>query len=328
MPRSRVAFALVAVVFAFVGVSRSEQDDKEMALVAFPGASPVVLPRPDSRIGHRLPPVTRQPPPAQAASNENLAMGNPSGAGSDPANFLMLKEQYVLSYNDTKHIPNWVSWHLNAGWIGSEARENDFRPDDTLPQGFVPVNPSDYEDTGFDKGHMCDSKDRTNTADNNSATFYMTNMVPQSKRNNEQTWKGLEDESRKLAQGSGQPELYIVAGPWGAGGTSVDGTFTSLPMKRRGQVVGTITVPKCVWKVVLVAPHGTVSPSQVTASAQMIAVIMPNDQSPDTDWSDYQVSVDQVEQMTHYHFFSDVDPNVAGPLKANNASAKPTQCGS
>jgi len=75
----------------------------------------------------------------------------------------MQKSQYTLSYNCSKGTANWVSWHLSAAWMGPTARQDDFRADNTLPTGWYRVTPTNYVNSGFDKGHMCDSEDRTLT---------------------------------------------------------------------------------------------------------------------------------------------------------------------
>src|SRR5689334_4771505 len=77
--------------------------------------------------------------PSATTLPEHLTLGNPSGATADvaqPTNYLMLKPQYALSYHRDRGIPNWVSWHLSNDWRGSAARQDDFRPDDTLPTGW------------------------------------------------------------------------------------------------------------------------------------------------------------------------------------------------
>ena len=152
--------------------------------------------------------------------NENLVMGNPSNAQADvessPDNFLVARKQFVLAYNNSKKIPNWVSWHLNKDWIGTTGRRGVFRPDDELPDSWYHVMPGDYSETGFDRGHMCPSGDRTKTFEDNNALFVMSNIVPQSPDNNRKTWERLETSCRELAnQGH---ELYIICGPAGAGG--------------------------------------------------------------------------------------------------------------
>ena len=47
----------------------------------------------------------------------------------------------------------------------------------------------------------------------------------------------------------------------------------------------------------------------------MIAVVMPNDQTVDFDWSKYRVSVRRVEKLTGYNFFPAVPAEVAAALK-------------
>jgi endonuclease G len=71
-----------------------------------------------------------------------------------------------------------VSWHLSSSWLGSAARQNDFRADTTLPSGWYQVQATDYSGSGFDRGHMCPSADRTITVTDNSATSWMTNGLP------------------------------------------------------------------------------------------------------------------------------------------------------
>jgi endonuclease G len=55
--------------------------------------------------------------PATTSRDNNLALGNPSGATastSAPTNYLLVKDQYTLFYNRDQGKPNWVSWHLST----------------------------------------------------------------------------------------------------------------------------------------------------------------------------------------------------------------------
>lgn len=53
--------------------------------------------------------------------------------------------------------------------------------DPDIPAEWEPVQGSDYSGSGFDRSHITPSAARTNTVQNNSATFLMTNMIPQAR---------------------------------------------------------------------------------------------------------------------------------------------------
>lgn len=202
--------------------------------------------------------------------NDHLALGNPSGAVADvsfPGNYLMVKPQYKLSYNRDQGKANWVSWHLDASDRGGIDRQDDFREDLTLPDGWYKVLGTSYQSSGFDRGHLCPSADRTSSIENNSATFLMTNMMPQAPQNNQGPWADLENYARTFLPGN---EVYIVCGSYGVGGTGSNGGVTNTIDN------GRITVPKRTWKVIVILPVGDNDIARVTSTTRVIAVDMPN----------------------------------------------------
>lgn len=245
---------------------------------------------------------TPTPTPPPPTSSVHMTMGNPSNAATDvnqPFNYLMEKSTYALSYHRDDRRPNWVSWHLDTSWLGSTSRQDDFRADTTLPAGWYRVTATDYSGSGYDRGHMCPSGDRTKTVADNSSTFLMTNMIPQAPDNNQITWASLESYCRTLAnQGN---ELYIISGGWGTSGFIGSGV---------------IALPTSTWKVIMVMPSGTNDVSRVTTSTRLIAVIMPNQNGISSDWRTFRVSVDQVESMTGYDFFSNVPVSIQSAIES------------
>jgi endonuclease G, mitochondrial len=231
-------------------------------------------------------PTPTPTPPATV----HLTMGNPSGAVTNTANFdnyLMVKPQYAMAYHRDRGTPVWVSWHLDSTWLGSTPRQDDFRADTTLPAGWYRVLGTDYSGSGYDRGHMTPSADRTKTVADNSSTFLMTNMIPQLPANNQGPWASLETYCRTLV--SSGNELYIVSGGYGTQGTIAGGH---------------VTVPSQTWKVIVVLTSGTNDVARVTTSTRVIAVIMPNSGTINSDWRTYRVSVDSVEALTGFDFFS------------------------
>jgi endonuclease G, mitochondrial len=244
--------------------------------------------------------------------NVNLLMGNPDGAVQDIAQtdrYLMLKPEYALSYDKDKGISNWVSWQLNSTWLGDAERRNNFRSDRTLPRGWYRAKPEDYVGTGFDRGHLLSSEDRGASADANSSTFLMTNILPQSPDNNRGPWLQFESYCRTLIrQGK---ELYIVAGGNGSGGAGENGESTGLAN-------GKVNVPAAIWKVVLVLEQPGQKPEEIDATARTIGIVVPNQQGIRLrSWRNYRQSVDAIEQMTGYDFFSSIPEDIQSIIEAN-----------
>lgn len=253
---------------------------------------------------------TDSPTPAVDNSNDNLAMGNPSGAvasTASPTNYLLTKSQYVVGYNRDQGKPIWVSWHLGQSDLGSAARQDDFRADTDLPSGWYQVKMSDYSGYGFDRGHNCPSADRTATVADNSATFLMSNMMPQAPNNNQQTWGNLEDYCRTLVRAGN--ELYIVCGSYGRGGTGSAGYQTTI-------AGGKVTVPSNCWKVVVVLPAGNNDMSRISSSTRVIAVNTPNDNGLRSAWGGYRTSVDAIEAAAGLDLLSALPVSVQSAVEA------------
>jgi endonuclease G len=239
-----------------------------------------------------------------AALSRHTTLGIPSPAStSDVNNFLSVKSGYVVSYNGSRKVPNWVSWELNTSFLGSTARQDDFRVDDTFPASEPQASLADYSGSGYDRGHMCPSADRTLTVAANQQTFFLTNMVPQAANNNQGPWAAMENDLRAIAQ-TGK-ELFIISG----------GTFSA----SSNQIGSGVVVPDQTFKVVVVLDAVGQGPSSVTTSTRVIGVMMPNENnqiSRTADWRSFRVSVDSIEAVTGDNFLSDVDPAVQAVIEA------------
>lgn len=216
------------------------------------------------------PPVT---PPTTLADNDPILLGNPSGAVTNSAyslNYLKNSGYYKIGYNEPRGVSNWVAWHLQSEDLGSTTRQDDFRGDIDLPAGYYQVQNTSYNGIGFDRGHNCPSGDRTSTVAANSSTFLMTNMIPQAPNLNQGPWDELENYIRTTLVGSNK-EAYIVMGNMGSGGYNSSGTLVNTVDG------GKVTVPKKVWKVILLLSKGTNDLSRVDTAVTVLAVNMPND---------------------------------------------------
>ena len=238
---------------------------------------------------------------ARVGMDYQMQLGNPSAASVDSNNhthYLIQRAQYAMDYNDTTHQANWVSWSYTTADTGSTSRLDSYREDTSLPVGFTRIGSSTFG-TGLDRGHMCPSGDRTASVADNDATFFMSNMIPQTSQNNQGLWATFETYCRTLASGGG--EVLITCGPGDFGTTSI-----SNGMK----------LPGSVWKVVVVAPSGAaLAASKVTTASRVIAIKTPNTASVGSNWASYITTVEQIEEETGSKFFSSLPTPVARYLR-------------
>jgi endonuclease G len=240
--------------------------------------------------------------------NSNSLFGNPSNATSlTPDNYLLDQSYYVESYSTSRSIPNWVSWHLDATTItGTSKRLDNFAAFTGLPAGAFAVQSTSYQNSGFDRGHNVPSGDRTSSTNANSATFLMTNMIPQAPQNNQGPWQELESYLRtKVLEGN---EVYVIMGSYGLGGVGKNGSAATI-------AGGKIAVPSNVWKVAVIIPKGDTDLSRVTSTTRVVAVNTLNINTVDKDWKKYRVSVRDIEKATGYNLLSNLPQSVQDAIE-------------
>ena len=227
-------------------------------------------------------------------NNIDISNNNPSQANSKNLNnLLIVKEEYILSYNCSKGIANWVGWRTSESDLGELSRSDDFREDNSLPKKCYQVDENDYIGSGYDRGHLMPSGDRTKSKSANSSSFLMINMLPQHPANNREVWRELEIYSRELVNQGFTLHSF-------AGGNGQIKTINK----------GKISVPRNIWKVILVE---NLKDREIRA----IAVIMPNSEKVKrTDWTDYLVTVDKVESITGYDFFAYLTDDVEESIES------------
>ena len=243
------------------------------------------------------------PVAADSAStySDNLEFGAPGATGGNN-NFLIRRRQFAASYNASRGQPNWVSYEYDSRQVGGEDRCNCFTTDPlTAAAGLPVVTTADYVGSGYSRGHMARSADRTRTNVENAATFYLTNIVPQIQDQNGGPWAALESQLGDSVRAG--RAVYIATGP----------QFNTPNALRYLNDAGKVAIPDSTWKVALVVGRdpATGLPRRVgdlaswddLAGASVIAVMMPNisfAQGLNADWRAYQRTVDQVEAVTGF----------------------------
>lgn len=191
---------------------------------------------------------------------------------------------FALSHDDHAHEPRWVAWVVTPEHLNTKVgRTDDFRSDPDLPcikrsesdgncRQTTSARPSDYDRSGYDKGHMSDAEDNGWSLATEHLSFLMSNMIPQCPSCNRQTWRYIEMWTRKLAKRGAL--LYVMSGP---------------VLEQMPQVIkkGKVEVPRASWKLVLDLARG-----------KAWTFIVPNKASalqPGSDISPYQETPDVVE---------------------------------
>lgn len=240
---------------------------------------------PETNSGPPSPPSAAAPVPTSV----HLAFGNPSNASPDAEqgdNFLVVGENSVFSYNNSRGTVNWVSWRTVKTDLGRAIPRPDFRPDMRLPDGFRRVGYYDYSGSGYDRGHMVPSADRFANPKLNEQTFMMTNIVPQTGSLNQYPWNKLEQYAR--SQTSRGFDVYQIAGVYG----------------EKDWLKNKVAVPTNCWKVIALVPRGH-GADQIDERTRIFAVDMPNvDGIDDQPWEKYKTTVRKIEERTGYDLFS------------------------
>lgn len=208
---------------------------------------------------------------------------------------LIFHQGHTASYNPATMMPNWVAYELRGtDTEGDAQRAKKFSPDPSpLLEGYELAEHWHYTNSGWVRGHMAPAGDFKYSQSAMDDTFYTTNICPMDMTFNNGIWKRLEEKIRGLA--SEHERVYIVTGP-------VIGT------NKNGKVGDSnIVVPDAFFKAILV-PY--------RESYVAIGFLMNNEPAPKgSKLRDYAVTVNDLEALTKFKFFSALDLFTAVNIK-------------
>lgn len=185
------------------------------------------------------------------------------------------RDGYSLGYSYERKCALWVSYIISKGSIGIDVeRSDDFDADPDVPEEYR-VQPDDFRNSGYDKGHLAPSATIDFSRRSNEQTFVMSNVALQNPQLNRQAWGSLERIIRGWTHTKGK--LLVITGP----------LYDENP-----ELVNDIPVPKSFYKVVYSFKH-----------QQAIGFIFPNEATRASKLWDYAMSVKDVETETGYNFF-------------------------
>ncbi len=225
---------------------------------------------------------------------------------------------YSVCYDVDRHISHWVAYPIFKKVYETPvlSRVNDFNYDPN-DQPVIPTRDQQYIGTGgngrgygawgYDRGHMLPQASRYNNYEPNRMTYYGTNMMPQNSTLNQNIWASLEGKVRGWGGLQTYDTLYVVTGA----------AFKST--KTIDNANGPIAVPSHCWKVLL-RQRGNQNRqiSQFKADElKAIGFVFTNDDAGAATSIESAVrSVKEIEELTGFKFFRNLDPAVADAVKS------------
>lgn len=226
---------------------------------------------------------------------------------------------YSVCYDVDRHISHWVAYPIFKKVYETPvlSRVNDFNYDPNDQLSVIPTRDQQYIGTGgngrgygargYDRGHMLPQASRYNNYEPNRMTYYGTNMMPQNSTLNQNIWASLEGKVRGWGGLQTYDTLYVVTGA----------AFKST--KTIDNANGPIAVPSHCWKVLL-RQRGNQNRqiSQFKADElKAIGFVFTNDDAGAATSIESAVrSVKEIEELTGFKFFRNLDPAVADAVKS------------
>ena len=205
-------------------------------------------------------------------------------------------KNYILRYDDDKKCPVWVVEKLRGEYTKGRASRSQmiFVPDKKV-KGNTALT-SDYNGSGYDRGHMAPAGDYKCCEDLMNETFYLSNICPQNPDLNRYLWENLEARIRGWAVRD--EELFVITGPVLKDGLPTIGRYNQ------------VAVPEYFYKIVLFyQPNG---------ASRAIAFLVPNQSLLGERITKFVVPIDEVERVTGLDFFAKLPKNVQDEVEATS----------
>lgn len=213
------------------------------------------------------------------------------------------ERNYTHYYDADTYTSLWVAYPLESKHMGSYSRPETWSFNPQIDVKYqVDLRSHSYTDSDVHvRGHLIPNASRNGNKTMQEQTFYVTNSVPQVHTNfNSGIWQTLEAAVQSKAKSE---TLYIVTGvAFEKVGESKTIKYTTAKDDTKR-----VPIPNYFYKVVLSAT--TDSSGNVTA-AQTVGFWFENKAYSGSAYSNYTVSVDQVEEWTGFDFFCNLPDSI------------------
>lgn len=246
---------------------------------------------------------------ASVLSGANVKVWSPTVSDYD--------RNYTIAYDTENYATYWVAYPLNSDHMGNLDRPDSWNYDTSVgaPAKELQVNvdktySTNNNNNGHSKGHLIPNASRNGVKDLQLQTFYYPNSVPQIQNGfNSGVWSSLETALQNIGKSE---EIYIVTGTaFKKVGGSETVSYTDTPTDPNKDV----PVPNYFYKVVLKVEK---SGSTVT-SASTIGFWFENKAYSGVSYTDFTVSVDQIEKWTGLNFFVNLSDSIEESAESNTS---------
>lgn len=205
-------------------------------------------------------------------------------------------KNYSLSYSEEDEQAEWVAYELTREEVnGKLERKEGFDEDPAITT--KSASPSDYQNSGYDRGHLAPAADMKFDETAMEECFYMSNVSPQVKEFNNGVWNDLEMQTRAWTRKYGT--IYVVTSPVLPKDSK---NARKMYASERGKDYKTnVTVPSHFYKILFDFTK--------KGKEKMLAFVIPN-QDTHMPFTTFVTSVDEVEKVTGIDFFTNLDEEV------------------
>jgi endonuclease G len=244
----------------------------------------------------------------QARLDAQCPLGQPKLRSADDygMTFLVARDGYALEESEKDKIPIWVCERITRNQVTGPLTGGriTFRPDPKLPAEARSVD-GDYTGTGFDRGHQAPLANQTREQRLRDETFFLSNVVPQNRRLNQQAWAALEARVRGWAEA--RDTIYAITGPlfWDP---REDDPSTARGYVNYNWIGNHVSVPTHIYKIVIAR-----RPDR--SGWEAVAFVVDNKaHERSTDWSAFITPVAWIQKRAGIAFFPNLPSTEAGSV--------------
>lgn len=207
---------------------------------------------------------------------------------------------YSLEWDGNKRANRWTCYEFSdATPDNGVKRTNAWSTDSSIPAQYQ-TDGSDYSGSGFSRGHLCPSGDRTSSKEQNQQTFYYSNMQPQYQNHNGNQWNNLEAQVRSWGEDrSFCDTLYVVKAA----------TIDDAQVIKYLRSDNTVPVPKYFYMCLLAVKGGAYK-----AIGFWTEHVNAVEKHP---YSYYAKSIDEIERLTGIDFFCNLPDDIEQEVEAS-----------